>query len=306
MGGRIEWNTHKTPKPLVRHPKEEYEWVLEQVARVRKDLERETVDVAVSLFDDPDSSLDNTVKDVTNLKYDKNAKEKKRELDELLEELIDLRLRRSEESWLDFEGRSAKLAKKYLDTGWMHSPWLSSFVATNLLDASLSPVFPPDWRFTTQRDLSSSVRDARWVKPRHRLSRRLWRVVSAGIGVLLIGGLALLIAALAITVYSRAYEELLSRAFIGDLWSNPFLWTGLLMIFLSLCCAAPIILYEEWRWYRTKDQRLIRDIRDEVASRLYDSEEITRRLRKMEEKGIYVHSLTYALLRLQLSSPAGR
>jgi len=37
---------------------------------------------------------------------------------------------------------------------------------------------------------------------------------------------------------------------------------------------------------------------EEVSSGNYDSEETTRRLRQMEERGVYVHSLSYALLRL--------
>ena len=43
---------------------------------------------------------------------------------------------------------------------------------------------------------------------------------------------------------------------------------------------------------------LVRLIRDEVASGRYDGEETTRRLREQEERGLYVHSLIYALLRL--------
>ena len=43
---------------------------------------------------------------------------------------------------------------------------------------------------------------------------------------------------------------------------------------------------------------VIRLVRDEVASRHYDSDETIRRLRQQEDKGVYVHSLVYALLRM--------
>ena len=78
-------------------------------------------------------------------------------------------------------------------------------------------------------------------------------------------------------------------------------WAGLLMFFLAFVLT---ILWYEWRWYRTKGLRLLRDVRDEVASGLYDREEIAHRLRQHEKKGIYVHSLTYALLHIGKSSQA--
>jgi hypothetical protein len=45
-------------------------------------------------------------------------------------------------------------------------------------------------------------------------------------------------------------------------------------------------------------------IRDEVASGRYDSDENIRRLRQQEEKGLYIHSLVYPLLRLNRISSA--
>jgi hypothetical protein len=45
-------------------------------------------------------------------------------------------------------------------------------------------------------------------------------------------------------------------------------------------------------------------VRDEVISRHYDSDETIRRLHQQEERGLFVHSLIYGLLRMnRLPSP---
>jgi len=44
--------------------------------------------------------------------------------------------------------------------------------------------------------------------------------------------------------------------------------------------------------------RVLKLVWDEVASGRYDSEESIRRLRSLETKGFFVHSLNYALLRM--------
>lgn len=50
---------------------------------------------------------------------------------------------------------------------------------------------------------------------------------------------------------------------------------------------------------------VLRLVRDEVASGHYDAEETIRRLRQQEERGLFVHSLVYALLRMnRLPAPA--
>ncbi|HEX7184909.1 MAG TPA: hypothetical protein VF756_23990 [Thermoanaerobaculia bacterium] len=46
-------------------------------------------------------------------------------------------------------------------------------------------------------------------------------------------------------------------------------------------------------------------VREEVASRHYDAEETMRRLRQQEERGLYVHSLVYALLRMNRLPESG-
>jgi hypothetical protein len=46
-------------------------------------------------------------------------------------------------------------------------------------------------------------------------------------------------------------------------------------------------------------------VREEVASRHYDAEETMRRLRQQEERGLYIHSLVYALLRLNRLPESG-
>jgi len=129
------------------------------------------------------------------------------------------------------------------------------------------------------------------------------QVVGWCMGFLFIVGLGLVTAAImANSGKAGAPEELWSgdsvRAWINILNRSG----GLSFIFLPLCWVIVVVLYREWRWYRTKGLRLLGDIRDEVASGQYDGEEIARRLREYEKKGICVQSFTYALLRLGSSS----
>jgi len=274
--------------PLVKHPEMECERILEKIARVREDLRREDGNLEDSLFGDPYGSLAERVKYTNDLGYDNNA-EKKRELDSLLENLIGIRLRRSEKPWrVDFRGETAKLGKKYLDSSWMHTPWLTSFVLTNLLDADLAPLFPPDWTFPKRLEdsLEQYTQHMEWVMPQDPSLRRIFQIVMGGSMVL---GLGVWLFAV-IMGYIRGSSD-------SDL--EGMVWTGLLMFFLPI---GLILLYYKWRWYRTKNPRLLGDVRDEVASGQYDGEEIARRLRQHEKKGIFVHSLAYALIRLHSHS----
>ncbi len=287
------------PVPLVRHSGDKCEWVLGKIAQVREDAKSENGDVAESLYANSFGSLETEVEYVANLKYDKGAEEKKQALDSLLEELIDLRLRRSEEWWLDFKDRSVELAKKYLDTGWMHSQWLTSFVLTNLVDADLAPLFPSDWWFPKMTSFSAKRRyheqNAKWVMPSNPSVRRVlqWVVV----GPIVIGLGLLSIAVISAYVRQAGTPENASSA---NFWGLAL--TGLVMAF-----SPGIIMgiFYECR-YRIKGLRSLYALREEVASGVWDGEEIARRLREYEKKNIYVHSLTYALLRSQSSSPAGQ
>jgi hypothetical protein len=81
-----------------------------------------------------------------------------------------------------------------------------------------------------------------------------------------------------------------------DWMHTPWLTTRLLTNLLDADLAA--IPATVWHHAPSPAETLAL-IRAEVASGLYDPEETLRRLRQYEERGVYVHSLAYPLLRLQ-------
>jgi len=97
--------------------------------------------------------------------------EKTRELDSLLDDLIHIRLHRSEDLWQrNFSRTCPKLAGKYLDATWMHTPWLTTFVLTYLLDAELVLMFPGFWTLSAREkgsrpDYMQDLEWLRWVSP---------------------------------------------------------------------------------------------------------------------------------------------
>ena len=82
---------------------------------------------------------------------------------------------------------------------------------------------------------------------------------------------------------SRAHAQL----YAGQPWMHtPWLTTTVLANLLDTELAA------------LPPSPVLQQVRDEVASRHYDSDETIRRLRQQEERGLFVHSLVYALLRM--------
>lgn len=84
---------------------------------------------------------------------------------------------------------------------------------------------------------------------------------------------------------------------------TPWLTTYILTTLLTAELAT---LPEEARDQTSSPARVLRLIRDEVTSGYYDREETIRRLRQQEERGLYVHSLIYPLLRLNRAPSATR
>ena len=78
-------------------------------------------------------------------------------------------------------------------------------------------------------------------------------------------------------------------------WHTPWLTTAVLANLLDSELAA---LPEKERARPASPAQILRLVRDEVVSRHYDSDETIRRLRQQEERGLFVHSLVYALLRM--------
>ena len=94
---------------------------------------------------------------------------------------------------------------------------------------------------------------------------------------------------------------------IGILVANatPVIILTLPALSLLVILLVSLAVYAKWRYYRTRGVRRLIDLRDEVASGIYDRDVITRRLRQHDKKGICVHSIIYSVLRLGTSSSSG-
>jgi hypothetical protein len=87
-----------------------------------------------------------------------------------------------------------------------------------------------------------------------------------------------------------------AQLYAGQPWmQTPWLTTFALANLLDTELA---LLPAKERAQPTSPAGVLRLVRDEVASRHYDSDETIRRLRQQEERGLFVHSLVYALLRM--------
>lgn len=123
--------------------------LLETVARVRRDVQRENAFMPTSL-----RALEAAV--TAWLKSaPPEARRRREELDSLL--LGMLRVRRGEGA--DLRENARAQAKRYADTTWMHTPWLTSYALTNLLDAELAAL-PEEER----RRPSPRAGVLRWVR----------------------------------------------------------------------------------------------------------------------------------------------
>ncbi len=97
----------------------------------------------------------------------------------------------------------------------------------------------------------------------------------------------------------REAARRLAQLYAGQPWMHtPWLTTRALTILLD----AELALLPEGEGEEpgspAAPAAVIRLVRNEVTSQHYDSDETIRRLRQQEEKGFYVHSLVYALLRM--------
>lgn len=94
----------------------------------------------------------------------------------------------------------------------------------------------------------------------------------------------------------RETARRLAQLYAGQPWMHtPWLTTCVLT---SLLDAELALLPEGEEEAPGSPAAVLRLVRDEVASQHYDSDETIRRLRQQEDKGVYVHSLVYALLRM--------
>jgi hypothetical protein len=123
--------------------------LLETLARARRDVQRENAFMPTSL-----RALEAAVEAWLN-SAPPEARRRREELDGLL--LGMLRVRRGEGA--DLREAARAQAKRYADTPWMHTPWLTSYALTNLLDAELAAL-PEEER----RQPSERAGVLRWVR----------------------------------------------------------------------------------------------------------------------------------------------
>ena len=210
--------------------------------------------------------------------------DKKRQLDELLNRLSSFKENYGPENtgeMADLKVEAFEQARIYLDAKWMHTPRLTTYVLTNLLDAELVPVT----REATADSLSPSLAKQLPVPITSHLSQPWGRIVPFVLSFL----------------FFLSSVTLVKGLFIMEL--DLLAWLGI----------AYLTWHYFWRireWYivarfRGKLRGLagsLKMIRDEVAAGFYDGEEIARQLRRHQDNGLYVHSLTYPLLRLGRST----
>ncbi len=123
--------------------------LLETLARARRDVQRENAFMPTSL-----RALEAAVEAWLN-SAPPEARRRRGELDSLI--LGMLRVRRGEGA--DLREAARAQAKRYADTPWMHTPWLTSYALTNLLDAELAAL-PEEER----RQPSERAGVLRWVR----------------------------------------------------------------------------------------------------------------------------------------------
>lgn len=125
--------------------------VIEALARVRRDARRENAYMPTSL-----KALQAAV-EAWLLKAPPEARRRREELDALL--LGMLRVRRNQANHVDSREAARAQAKRYADSPWMHTPWITAYALTNLLDAELAAL-PEEER----QQPSPRAATLRWVR----------------------------------------------------------------------------------------------------------------------------------------------
>lgn len=158
---------------------------------------------------------------------------------------------------------------RYLTSPWMRTPWLTNYLVLRLLDRLLLP--------------AAGIVADRYV---HYSFKR---------PMIIVGGLGLGLMTLGVAFMT------------GFLSWGAWQWG---IVLLTWCaCLVPWMVLRLVAFLRAKRAlKRLQPIYDEVRSGLYDREEITRRLRQTEGKGVYFPTLLYALLRQapgeELSKPS--
>jgi hypothetical protein len=208
---------------------------------------------------------------------DDHPQVRKRQLDEMIRRLLiaqDSYGPKATKMWSrnadGFRQAIVEQTKKYLDNGWMHIPWLTQYLAGNLIDAELLGVLPE----------SSPPRPS--DKGEQFLVRSVLGLMATGASIYYLLP--------RLSVANHGAVEIIARWILTA-------WAALLGGYVFYWVSRDLS-------YARRVQRTaaLRRIRQELAVGVSDNEELVRRLRREEEKGgMWVHSVAYALLKLPSS-----
>jgi hypothetical protein len=201
--------------------------------------------------------------------------ERKAQLDELLLNSLWVREIGGQDN-SDWHKDAAKQAKTYIDSTWMHTPWLTARFLSDLLDVELVPLNREANSPQTNVRLLQLMPISSWFLPQP------W-------------------ATFAPPILSFLFL-LASAAGIYLSFSVGLKWAG--CVWIAFLCWHYYSRFDRGHFFAKGRDRLshlavlLGQVRDEVDSGNYDAQEIAGRLRRYEGEGMYVHSLVYALLRL--------
>jgi hypothetical protein len=176
-----------------------------------------------------------------------------------------------------FRPASLEQAQRYLDAPWLQTPALTHYLLDTLLEAELE-------RWTVPPPSSRTLLE--WAVGLGLLSLLGWAVVR---------GLPFALRPILLLLDLPWLASLLGRPSLAPLLDDLPWLAGVVL--------APAVWYYVvysvgFVWSAWRARGLAR-IHDEVASGLFDSQTVARRLHHLEDRGLDVSSLIYALLRLE-------
>jgi hypothetical protein len=262
---RLSWLEGLFGRTQVPQSKEAREELLAKITKVREDSQKENTELQSAV-----KELDEAIRWAWFKDGECAFNEKVRQLDDLLWSLVYVR-HENKPSDPYFTDGLAKEIKGYLDSTWMHTPWLTKAAVQHLLEGDIAKLYPypgldwnePAWHFK-------------------------WVLVCSTV---VVGSLLLLWYALQNWPIGRWPSYLLAACAAIIAW---FFFT------LDLYGVSWLRQYERARRTSTPLVQIL----SEVAKGSYHGPELARRLRDLEHKGICVHSLALALLELPQATPA--
>ncbi|MGA7415140.1 MAG: hypothetical protein WBW33_32010 [Bryobacteraceae bacterium] len=198
---------------------------------------------------------------------DEDIETKQQQIDDILWDLAYNEIANEPDSKY-FKECAVELAKKYINLEWLHTPWTTSKILTQVLDSELVPLKKEAFGSGIPGTLSALVPG-------------IWGLVLRTM-LPLLRFIVLLLITVGLISYGHPILALLAAAYMVWVFGQKS------FRFFS-------VRRERKRLFELYHQLHL--IREEVASGCFDYKEVDRRLRISEENGLYVHSLSHALLR---------